>query len=442
MKSESEVVDGLPVWRSGESRRPSTLARASLAAILGAVTALTLGALTTVNAQAATPRILYVSQTGLDSGTCTSADPCATVTYALTHAPSGATIEVSGTIDDHATISSPVTITTWPGGPAGSPGVLDGTASGDVVSVGSAVAVTLNDMTVENGNYGVFNDGGTLTLTDSTVFGNKSVGVGSESPLTVIDSTITGNSSYGISSSDGASMTVIASTIAGNFGYGIYSGSGVATLGATIVADNTKGNCDPYDTSSFSSAGYNLTNDTTGTACSFNAATDLVNKSPLLGPLASNGGPTQTLLPASTSPAADVLPDPTTLRGVAVCPGTDQRGVTRPGTGETRCSIGAVEVGSTIPTSTSIRLIPTTVPFGTRVIYLVTVVPNSGTGTPTGKVTFKIGKAVLCKAVLSGGVAACGATTAPVGADTVTGRYLGGGGFAGSSSKASLTVTS
>ena len=442
MKSESEVVDGLPVWRSGESRRPSTLARASLAAILGAVTALTLGVLTTVNAQAATPKILYVSQTGLDSGTCTLADPAprsATPSPTPPRAPPSR-CRARSTTTPPSRRRSPS-----PRGRAAPPGRLGSSTERRAEmssSVGSAVAVTLNDMTIENGNYGVFNDGGTLTLTDSTVFGNKSVGVGSESPLTVIDSTITGNSSYGISSSGGASMTVIASTIAGNSGYGIYSGSGVATLGATIVADNTKGNCDPYDTSSFSSAGYNLTDDTTGTACSFNAATDLVNKSPLLGPLASNGGPTQTLLPASTSPAADVIPDPTTLRGVAVCPGTDQRGVARPGTGETRCSIGAVEVGSTIPTSTSIRLIPATVPFGTRVIYLVTVVPNSGTGTPTGKVTFKVGKAVLCKAVLSGGVAACGATTAPVGADTVTGSYLGGGGFAGSSSKASLTVTS
>ena len=57
-----------------------------------------------------------------------------------------------------------------------------------------------------------------------------------------------------------------------------------------------------------------------------------------------NGGPTQTLLPGATSPAADMIPKPTTLRGVAVCPGTDQRGVTRPAAGETRCTIGAVEI--------------------------------------------------------------------------------------------------
>ena len=97
------------------------------------------------DAQPAAPKTLYVSQTGLDSGSCTSSSPCATVTYALTKAASGATIEVSGTINDHVTISSPVTITTWPGGPAGSPAVLDGTTTGNVVLIdGSGAAALIN----------------------------------------------------------------------------------------------------------------------------------------------------------------------------------------------------------------------------------------------------------------------------------------------------------
>ena len=206
------------------------------------------------------------------------------------------------------------------------------------------------------------------------------------------------------------------------------------------MAGNTGGNCDA-SAASLSSAGYNLTNDKTGTACSFTAATDLVNKNPLLGHLANNGGPTQTLLPGATSPAADVIPKPTTLRGVAVCPGTDQRGVARPGQGETRCTIGAVEVGFTNPTTTSVTLIPATVTAGTRVVYLAVVTPKSGTGTPTGTISFTTGSTRLCTAVLSGGAAACGATSAPAGTDTVTGTYSGGGGYASSSGTATLTVT-
>jgi hypothetical protein len=403
---------------------------------------LAFGAFAPAAAQAAAPTALFVSQGGLDSGTCTSASPCATVSYALTQAASGATIEVSGTIDDHAVISHPVTITTWPGGPAGGPGILDGTTTGTVVSVGSGVTgVTLQDLTVENGNEGIGNSG-TLTLTDSTATGNNyyaAVKNGSGATMTILDSTIAGNSGSGGISNSGT-MTVLASTIAGNSNGGIYS-DGTATLGATIVAGNTGYNCYPYYAASLSSAGDNLTNDTTGTACAFNAATDLVNKNPLLGHLAGNGGPTQTMLPGAKSPAANVIPTGTTLRGVAVCPSTDQRGVARPGHGKTRCTIGAAEVAFSKPTTTSVTLNPTTAAAGTMVVYLAVVTPQSGTSTPAGTITFTTGSTTLCTAVLSGGVAACGATSAPVGTDTVTGTYSGGGGYASSSATATLTVT-
>jgi hypothetical protein len=140
-----------------------------------------------------------------------------------------------------------------------------------------------------------------------------------------------------------------------------------------------------------------------------------VNTKPALGHLASNGGPTKTLLPGTTSPAANVIPDPTLpLAGVAVCPATDQRGDTRPGRGETGCTIGAVEVGLTSPTTTLVTLIPATATTGTKVAYQAVVNPQSGTGTPTGTITFTTGTTSLCTAVLSGGVAACGAANASI----------------------------
>ena len=49
--------------------------------------------------------------------------------------------------------------------------------------------------------------------------------------------------------------------------------------------------------------------------------------------------------------------------------------------------------------------------------------------------------ATVCTAVLSGGVAVCGATGAPQGTDAVTGTYSGGNGYASSSGTATLTVT-
>jgi hypothetical protein len=421
-------------------RTRSACAGLCAATVLGIMAALAVPAFgASAPAQAATATTLYVSQGGLDSGTCTAASPCATVSYALTKAASGATIEVSGTVDDHFTISHPVTITTWPNGPAISPAVLDGTGSGgNVVTVGSGVTgVILRDLTIENGTGGIDNSG-TLTVTDDTVAGNsEGEGILNNGTATVTDSTITDNP-YGIGNNGAA--TVIASTISGNTSGGVYSTS-TLTLGATIVADNTGYNCYAEFAGSVVSAGYNLTNDATGTACSFDAATDLVNKNPLLGALAGNGGPTQTMLPSTHSPAANVIPPGTTLRGVQVCPSTDQRGDARPGHGETRCTIGAAEVSLSQATTTSVTLNPTTATAGTRVVYLAVVTPDSGTGTPTGTISFTTGSTSLCTAVLSGGVAACGATNAPTGTDKVTATYSGGGGYASSSGTATLTVT-
>jgi hypothetical protein len=301
---------------------------------------------------------LYVSQGGLDSGTCTSASPCATVSFALTKAASGATIKVSGTINGHdVTIKSPVTITRWPGGPDRSRAVLDGTSTGSsVVTVGGGVTgVTLHDLTIQHGGQWGITNFGTLTLTDSTVSGNPGGIINtSTGTMKVMDSTISGNTA-GVGNdgagifNDGGTMTVTASTISGNTGAsggagGIYSNAGTVRVGATIVAGNTGGNCHAVTAEEIASAGYNLTNDKTGTACSFTNVHDRVNKNPLLGHLASNGGTTKTRLPAAGGPADDVIPKTATVSGVPVCAGADQRGVARPGPSDTSCTIGAVEV--------------------------------------------------------------------------------------------------
>ena len=130
-------------------------------------------------------------------------------------------------------------------------------------------------------------------------------------------------------------------TLAGNsspIGAGVYQ-VGIAayqalTLTDTIVAHGALGaNClVPSGTVSITSSNYNLSDDT---SCNnyFTQANDQKNVNPLLGPLANNGGPTLTQLPATGSPAVD--------HGGPVCPATDQRGVTRPQNGV--CDIGAVE---------------------------------------------------------------------------------------------------
>ena len=68
------------------------------------------------------------------------------------------------------------------------------------------------------------------------------------------------------------------------------------------------------------SLGHNLFSDVPNLTV---APTDLVNTNPLLGPLADNGGPTQTMALLPGSPAIDA--------GVAVAGvTTDQRGIARP----------------------------------------------------------------------------------------------------------------
>ncbi len=85
-------------------------------------------------------------------------------------------------------------------------------------------------------------------------------------------------------------------------------------------------------------------------------ATAIIFADPLLGPLADNGGPHQTMALAEGSPAINA--------GVSGCPATDQRSAARVGA----CDIGAFEYGSTPPVTVDLTLTsitPTSVIAGT-----------------------------------------------------------------------------
>ena len=153
---------------------------------------------------------------------------------------------------------------------------------------------------------------------------------------------------------------MVASTVSGNSSAGTGGGIAVTStatgstvhVGASIVAGNTATGGGPdCSGTGLSSDGYDLTSDAVGTTCGMSPAThDVIDAQPDLGSLANNGGPTQTLLPAETSPAVGQVPVATTLDGVAACPGTDQRGVSRPQPSDSHfCTIGAVEVTNPAP---------------------------------------------------------------------------------------------
>jgi hypothetical protein len=162
------------------------------------------------------------------------------------------------------------------------------------------------------GNGGNGGDGGGiyssdyLLLQSVTVVGNGtgSGGTGAE-----------GSDESGTSGSAGA-------------GGGITAGSGSVVLTATIVAESPDGGA---CSGSVTDNGYNIDDDTT---CGFGppSINDSSTLDPKLGPLANNGGPTETIALLKKSPAIDQVPSED-------CPLTDQRGASR----TAPCDIGAYD---------------------------------------------------------------------------------------------------
>src|SRR6266702_4328625 len=188
------------------------------------------------------------------------------------------------------------------------------------------------------GGGGIANGDGTLTVDKSTISGNSTnSGTGGSAIFNILttsvsNSTISGNTSPQTSGSvlNSDTMTLSYVTIASNSAGIVNSGSVTAT--GTIIADSTQGpNC--FGNRFQEPSGFNLDS---GTSCRLSQATDLTSTDPLLAPLASNGGPTQTQALEPGSPAIDH--GGTSANG---CPPTDQRGITRPQ--GPACDIGAFE---------------------------------------------------------------------------------------------------
>ena len=107
-------------------------------------------------------------------------------------------------------------------------------------------------------------------------------------------------------------------------------------LRETIVGSSTPRDCSRGVTDD----GYNLADDG---SCNFSSANHSLSNTPAkLGPLQNNGGPTETQAPRLGSPVLNRIPLGTMANGVTLCPGTDQRGVSRPQ--GSKCDVGAVEL--------------------------------------------------------------------------------------------------
>jgi hypothetical protein len=244
------------------------------------------------------------------------------------------------------------------------------------------VTVTGNTMTTNGGQYwqgggGIYNgDGATLNLVDSTVSNNNAGwsggaiysffhttttiirstisgnitsdvggGIRSLGDVVITNSTISGNTASGwhggaIFHTDG-NLTISSSTIANNIApdwgsstifIGEYAPGVLPTLTLTnsIITGNQWYACEQYASGNpvvVNSGGNNLVQDG---SCN-PAASDIIASNANIGPLANNGGPTQThaLLPGSRA-----------IDAAGSSPATDQRGVSRPAVG---ADIGSYE---------------------------------------------------------------------------------------------------
>ena len=243
-----------------------------------------------------------------------------------------------------------------------------GTPDFRIFEVGSTGDLRLGGVTVRKGKVSVFfrggggiYNGGTLTLTNSTVSGNEADneygyggGIDNGGTLTLTNSTVSGNTASdddggGIYNSLFGTLTLTNSTVSGNTassdGGGIYNLFGTLTLKNTILAYNSPNNC----FLTMASLGHNISSDA---SCAFTGTGDMNNIiNPLLGPFASNGGPTQTHLLLSGSPAINAVPFANCTDASGATPlATDQRGITRPQ--GTACDIGAVEMDLNEPVPT------------------------------------------------------------------------------------------
>jgi CSLREA domain-containing protein len=245
--------------------------------------------------------------------------------------------------------------------------ITGGFVDGDGGGIASAGVLTLARDTVSgnhallasNGNGGGIDSSGTLTLTQTEVSGNGAYnggGINFGGTLSLTNSTVSANTAGGpgsngdgggISGSGGATLTATGATILGNSAFnGMGSGGGIsasmATLGGTIVANNLAHEsnqsatyADNCSVGTVATQGSNLSD---ATDCNLVSPSDQQNVPVLLGPLADNGGETNTHAVPAGSKA---------LNASAVCPGTDQRGATR--RAGVPCDVGAYEVAPPTP---------------------------------------------------------------------------------------------
>ncbi|MCH8813757.1 MAG: hypothetical protein IH957_01485 [Chloroflexi bacterium] len=243
--------------------------------------------------------------------------------------------------------------------------ISDNTAgfAGGIANLGDDALLTVTDSTI-NGNSasaptgvggGIFNDGGSVTINRSTVSANTAALHGGGlfidgGTVTIDNSTLSGNRANWSGGAVRSNATVfldyvtITNNTADDDGDGTGGGGGIAQTagtfwsGSSIIAGNIDPTGDPDCFGAVSTGWYNLFGEISpGCTLENLPAFDLIGLDPMLGPLADNGGPTQTHALLLHSPAIGLTVD-------CPPPATDQRGIAR--VEGNSCDAGAYEFQS------------------------------------------------------------------------------------------------
>lgn len=301
--------------------------------------------------------------------------------------------------------------------------ILDNHAKGGIGSSGGGLfnafgsklivhnsVISGNIATSKGGGVYSNRDGATVQISDSTISGNHAVVLGGAvqngATLVMTNTTVSGNSSNesggGISNDSadsdftGSHLTIVNNTadadnnlVGAGGGLWLEKGAGVTLLNS-IIADSPRGGDCANSSSTFTDAGYNLSEDG---SCISNETS--LNGDPMLGNLADNGGFGETHLPDPASKALNTIPAGT--NGCGTTFSTDQRGEIRPL--ESSCDVGAVESDGILPVMLhlehTLSLTDTTdVAQGTPLTYTI-VFSNSGDVVANGAVITDILSAQL-----------------------------------------------
>lgn len=253
---------------------------------------------------------------------------------------------------------------------------ISGNNSSRIFQVNSSVTVTLNSLTITNGNIasdggGIYNfgtltlsrcavlgntatlsgagifsaDGSTLTLDACAITGNTAVsvnggGVVTRGPNThnIINTTIAGNTAAGQGGGllNRGNLVLRHVTLAGNSaaqGGGLYPANGTVTLDGSIIAGNTASTGPDISGNINTNLAVNFIGDTNGASGFGTLNANYLTGDPRLAPLGNYGGRTLTRPPLAGSPVIDAAAGSTVT--------IDQRGYPRPSGAAP--DIGAVE---------------------------------------------------------------------------------------------------